>query len=218
MAKKVARPPAKAPPRTRTIAPQDWWRVHPFDPATGTYAPTAFNDSAKADARFSPLLDAGGSVVPSIYAADRLEGALMESVLHNAPFPSTGYQHDFKLDRTGSYHASQIGTTRPLTLVDLTTPGLQAMGLVPSDLFESNKRDYPRTRQWADWFRAQCPTAHGLYWISRRYNESAVIVLWADRVDAGTLALVAAPEHVSRFEGTTLELVERLGGSAKPTP
>jgi hypothetical protein len=38
-------------------------------------------------------------VIPSIYAADSVEGALMESVLHNVPFPSAGYQHDFKLDR-----------------------------------------------------------------------------------------------------------------------
>jgi len=140
----------------------------------------------------------------------------MESVLHNVPFPSAGYQHDFKLDRKGSYHASQIKTTVPLTVVDLTTPGLQAMGLKPSDLFESNKRDYARTRVWAAWLRAQCPTAQGLYWISRRYNESAVVVLFGDRVSASCLATASAPQHIRTFEIETLDLVERLGGSAKP--
>jgi hypothetical protein len=218
MAKKVARPPAKASPKIRNVPPRQWWRVHPFDAATGKYAPTTFNNSGKANARFSPLLDAGGLVVPSIYAADSLEGALMESVLHNVPFPSTGYQHDFRLDRLSTYHVSQISTTQTLSLVDLTTPGLQAMGLLPSDLFESNKRDYPRTRQWAAWFRAQCPAAHGLYWISRRYNEAAVMVLWADLTPTGALAASAVSEHVSHFELTTLDLVERLGGSAKPSP
>ena len=218
MARKIAKPPAKAVPRTRVIPARDWWRVHTFDPATGKYGPAAFNDSPKANARFSPLLDAAGAVIPSIYAADSLEGALMESVLHNVPFPSTGYQHDFKIDRLGAYHVSQISTTAPLTVVDLTTPGLQAIGLLPSDLFESNKLDYPRTQTWATWFRLQCPAAHGLYWISRRYNEAAVIVLFEDRVPSGRLTSATAPRHVRQFELTTLELVERLGGSAKPAP
>ena len=216
MAKRLAQPPAKTRPRTRTIAPRTWWRVHSFDPLTGKYAPVAGNGSTKGQARFSPLVDFKGAVIPAIYAAQSLEGALMESVLHNVPFPSSGYQHDFKQDREGSYHASEVSTTATLTLVDLTTPGLQAMGLRTSDLFESNKRDYPRTQRWAEWFRGQCATAQGLYWISRRYNEAAVMVLYEDRVPSGMLKEVAAPRHVRHYESTTLDLVERLGGSAKP--
>lgn len=216
MGRRLPQPPAKAPPKTRNVAPQTWWRVHRFDPLTGTYGPVAFNDSAKAQARFSPLVDAKGRVIPAIYAAQSLEGALMESVLHNVPFPSSGYQHDFKQDREGTYHVSQVRSTAALTLVDLTTPGLQAMGLRPSDLFESNKRDYPRTQGWAEWFRAKCATAQGLYWLSRRYNEAVVIVLYKDRVPPRILKEVDAPRHVRNHESTTLDLVERLGGSAKP--
>jgi hypothetical protein len=218
MARRLAQPPAKAPPKTRTVAPRTWWRVHSFDPLTGKYGPVAFNNSAASQARFSPLFGAKGAVIPAIYAAQSLEGALMESVLHNVPFPSSGYQHDFKQDREGTYHVSQVSTTSALTLVDLTTPGLQSMGLRPSDLFEGNKRDYPRTQRWAEWFRGQCATAHGLYWVSRRYNEAAVMVLYADRVPSGTLKAVVAPRHVRHYESTTLDLVERLGGSAKPEP
>jgi RES domain len=216
MARRQAQPPAKASPKTRSVAPQTWWRVHSFNPLTGVYGPLAFNDSAKAQARFSPLVDAKGAVIPAIYAAQSLEGALMESVLHNVPFPSRGYQHDFKRDREGTYHVSQVRTTAALTLVDLTTPGLQAMGLRPSDLFESNPRDYPRTQRWAEWFRQQCAAAQGLYWVSRRYNEAVVMVLYKDRVPARVLKEVAAPRHVHRYESTTLDLVDRLGGSAKP--
>lgn len=218
MAKRLAQPPAKAQPKTRTVAPRTWWRVHSFDPLTGKFGPVAFNDSAKSQARFSPLVDHTGAVIAAIYAAESLEGALMESVLHDVPFPSSGYQHDFKRDREGAYHVSQVRTTATLTLVDLTTPGLQKMGLRPSDLFESNKRDYPRTQRWAQWFRGQCAKAQGLYWVSRRYNEAAVMVLYADRVPRGTLKEVVAPRHVRHYESTTLDLVDRLGGSAKPEP
>ena len=102
MASGTPEPPAAELPRTRIVAPQDWWRVHSFDSATGRYASTSFNNSPASNARFSPLLDAAGAVVPSIYAASSLEGVLMESVLRDVPFPSTGHQHDFSLDRAGS--------------------------------------------------------------------------------------------------------------------
>ena len=218
-----AEPPAPHPPRTVEVAPQDWWRVHPFDAASGRYASTAFNDNAKADARFSPLLPGtstgalvSSTIVSSIYAAATLEGALMESVLHDAPFPSAGYQHNFKRDRAGRHHVSRIRNTRPLRLVDLTSLGLSAMGLKPSDLFENNKPDYPRTRRWAAWLREVCPDAQGFVWMSRRNNQSAAIVLFEDHVAAGVLAEQVGPMHVSAFEATTLTLLERLGGSAAP--
>ena len=140
----------------------------------------------------------------------------MESVLHDAPFPSVGYQHNFKRDRAGPYHVSQVRSTGALRLVDLTSLGLSAMGLKPSDLFESNKSDYPGTRRWATWLRALCPDGQGFLWMSKRNNESAAIVLFEDRVAAGALAEQVAPMHVSAFEATTLTLLGRLGGSAAP--
>lgn len=209
-------PPAAHRPTTVQRPPQDWWRAHPFNPVTGRFASTAFNSTAGSNARFSPLLDASGHVIASIYAANTIEVALMESVLHDVPFPSTGYQHNFKRDRAGSYHVSRVRTTATLTLVDLSTLGLSAMGLQPSDLFESNKPDYPRTRRWAQWLRQQWPSAAGLSWMSRRDNRSEAIVLFEDRMARGALVEVAAPKHVSAFESTTLALLAQMGASAAP--
>lgn len=211
-----ARPPAPHDPTLVTLPPGRWWRAHPFDAATGRWAADAFNDDPRADARFSPLRDAAGRVVPSLYAARSEEGALMESVLRDVPFPSTGYQHRFARDRAGPYHLSPVEMRQPLRLVDLTSAGLAAMGLRPSDLFESNRPDYPRTREWAVWWRERQPAAQGLYWMSRRFNEVPVLVLWADRVPPGTVLPLAPPRHVRHFEALTLQLLERLGGSAAP--
>src|SRR6266567_4321569 len=60
--------------------PAHLYRVHP-----AIYAEAQFNPSAAGDARFSPLPDAAGAIVPTLYAGTTLDCALMETVFHNVP-------------------------------------------------------------------------------------------------------------------------------------
>jgi hypothetical protein len=50
-----------------------------------TYAVDQFNSSPEGNARFSPIHDPSGSVIPTLYAATTPRGALMESVFNDVP-------------------------------------------------------------------------------------------------------------------------------------
>jgi RES domain len=45
-----------------------------------------FNPSPAGNARFSPLVNAAGAVIPTLYAGTTLDCALMETVFHDVPF------------------------------------------------------------------------------------------------------------------------------------
>lgn len=197
----------------RTVEPGSWWRVHRFSAATGQIAAQSFNHSGQGNARFSPLRD-GAGVIPTLYAARTLEGALMETVFHDVPFPSHAHIHDLERDLQSDLHASEIETAEPLRLVDLTKIGLQRIGLRVSEMFETNADDYPRTRAWATWLRAALPRAQGLYWMAARHPEGAAMMLFGDRVPAGVIRRAhSASRAVSdpAILSCMLSLLERLG-------
>lgn len=205
-------PPAAGTPALRRLPPGRWWRVH-----DARFAPAAFNDSGRGDARFSPL-HVGGRLVPTLYAAATLEAALMETVLHDVPYPSEGHLHDVDRDLDGPLVVSEIATTKPLQLADLTQLGLQRMGLKPSQMFETNAGDYGRTRAWAAWLHAALPKAQGLVWMSARHAEHAAVVLFGDRVPAGVLqpAAPSRPLRDAQVAEALLGLLLRLGCGVAP--
>ena len=206
-------PPLNGSPALRVVETGSWWRVHRFSTATGRFAPQAFNDSSQGNARFSPLRGDGG-VIPTLYAASTLEAALMETVLHDVPFPSQAHIHDLERDLQSDLHASRIEMGESLRLVDLTKIGLQRMGLSVSELFETDADDYPRTRDWAQWIHTTVPQAQGLYWMSARQPEGAAMMLFGDRVPEGVLRQgQKLPQHLSApaVLSCLLSLLERLG-------
>jgi hypothetical protein len=56
------------------------------------YTVDQFNPSSKGNARFSPIHDPSGSVIPTLYAATTPRGALMESVFRDIPY-RTGFKN-----------------------------------------------------------------------------------------------------------------------------
>ncbi|WP_086961335.1 RES family NAD+ phosphorylase [Caballeronia sp. INSB1] len=193
-----------------------WFRVHPLDSATGNYAPDAFNDSGLGNARFSPLhRPDNGQVIPTIYAAASERGAIMEVVLHDVPTPSAGYQHDLERDLASSLHLSQIGLA-DLKLANLTATGLRGPGLAPSDLFDGDKTDYPRTREWALWVWQNMPDAQGLMWMSKQDNQSLAVMLFGDRVSAPIVDLKRT-RHIEHYEHLIVELLAEMGATVTPT-
>lgn len=211
----TAKPPPPHPFRIVSRKKSAWYRVHPFDPGTGKFAPDAFNDSGKGNARFSPIFDpSSGTSIPTLYAANSERGAIAEIVLHDVPTPSTGYLHDLERDLSSTLHLSRVSLP-DLKLVNLTTTGMKAAGLGVEDLFADDKWDYPRTREWALWIWANMPEADGLFWMSRRDNRSEVVMLFGDRVgDAVVDDKDSQP--IAHHEDKILELLSEMGADVIP--
>lgn len=203
-------PPPAHPFRALPHKARVWYRVHPFDSATGEYAPTAFNDSGKGWARFSPLIDpATSEPVPTLYGASSVNAAIAEVVLHNVPTPSNGYLHDLERDYTTHLFLSRV-RTQALSLVNLTVTGLKAAGLTVSDLFDGDESDYARTQGWAQWIWENMPEVQGLHWMSKRDNRAEVVLLFGDRITGGIVD-DGNSRPLQTYEQEIIDLLDEMG-------
>ncbi|WP_374327235.1 RES domain-containing protein [Paracoccus pantotrophus] len=105
-------------------------RIHP-----AVYKAEQFNPTAAGDARFFPIRDAEGAIIPTIYAAQTFACATCEIILRcpdTPPVdPKTGlptfqivYPADYR-----AYDHSIVRTTSALRLVDLTNAGQRRIGV-----------------------------------------------------------------------------------------
>lgn len=154
-------------------------------------------------------MDAAGVVAPLWYGADSPEGAVHESVFHDAPFDA----HDpILLAATFSGRAlSPVRTRVPVRLVDLTTPGLRRIRVRRTDLIESNPAAYAETVRWSAALREADRTIGGMRWVARLDDRSLAFVLFGDRVPADLLHEDPADGGPMPLgAGSGLELVESL--------
>ena len=204
-------PPSPAPFTLRRLDAGCWYRIH-----DSAYPPAAFNDSGKGHARFSPIHQGSpGSAsssppIPTLYASNSRRGAIAEILLHDAPFPASGYLHDFQRDRDSHLQLSAIQVPQ-LLLANLTATGLTGAGLEVHDLFGTEAPDYLRTQAWAHHIWANYKEAQGLLWMSRRDNTSQVIMLFGDRV---AVADGGSTKHVTAYEAETMDLLVEMGAGA----
>jgi RES domain. len=163
-------------------------RIHP-----DVYKAEQFNPTAGGDARFSPIRDAGGAIIPTIYAAKTFPCAICEIILRCPDVPLTDpkaglptfqivYPADFK-----AYQHSVVATTAPLNLVDLTNAGQRKIGVNHNVLLAGPRSTYPATRAWAERIHANCPGAHGVYYSSVQFGPDFAILLFGDRVGTNIL-------------------------------
>jgi RES domain-containing protein len=187
--------------------PANLWRVH-----AAKYAPREFHPGGAGNARFSPLSTAHGKAVPTLYAATSVAAALMETVFHEVPTPPGDYLLDLAKLEQQALCVSTVRPVTPLLLVDLSTKGLQRLGLKRTDLIDTPPRAYPHTRAWAAWFHREQPTAQGLLWTSRKDDEAKSLMLFGDRIRASSLTMVtpAQPIHVV-WRDALLDLAEHIG-------
>ena len=185
-----------------------WWRVH-----HQKHASLQFNDSRLTNARFSPIFDAAGNVIPAIYAAGDVKSALMETVLHDAPSPAHGFIYLAPV--TEPRVLVPLTNTAPLLLANLLTLGLRRVGIKRADLIDSDKPAYFLTRAFAGALHAARPDVQGLIWHSRQ-NHGEVVVLFADRMAPGDLSVASAAVSVAddSVQLALLELLAALGASA----
>jgi hypothetical protein len=135
MAKRAAT--SASPTVPSKIKPATWgsgetmYRVH-----EAIYAVDQFNPSPKGNARFSPIPDSSGNVIPTLYAATTPRGALMESVFRNVPYRA-GFKHiDSK--RLEGRVCSTVLFQADFELLDLSKIALRGLGIPPRQLIDTS--------------------------------------------------------------------------------
>ena len=116
------------PPAVLHVTPATWkagnalHRVH-----LDVYAAQAFSPGIKGNARFSPIVDAAGKPIPTLYGGTSFNGAAIETIFHGVPF-APGLKTYAKHRLEGQLH-SVLATTVALTLADLRNVPLRSKRL-----------------------------------------------------------------------------------------
>lgn len=163
------------------------------------------------NARFSPL-SSGGNIVPTLYLAETIGAALMETALRDVPSPSTDFVVSLDDLRSRNLRISEVELVSP-ALVDLTSLGLRRLGVKASELTDTEVESYEVTRQWAEWLHDHATWAHGLLWMSRQLSSHRVCVLFGDR--PAVVRPTGAQFHLDQdpVQQELEDLVERLGAA-----
>ena len=176
-----------APPAVLHITPVTWkagtalHRVH-----LDLYAADAFNPGTKGNARFSPIVNAAGKPIPTLYGGTSFNCAAMETVFHDVPF-APGLKTFAKHKLEGQLH-SVLAITATLTLADLRNVPLRKLGVERKQLIDTEKDTYGQTRKWAQAIHAQHAHIQGLCWTSRQDDSAMAVMLFGDRIGADVLA------------------------------
>jgi hypothetical protein len=152
------------------------------------YLGNQFNPTASGNARFSPIRDVSGTLIPTLYAGTSLDCALMETIFHDLPYRS-GFKPVSKKKIAGKVHSIVLPRI-DLTLIDLSSIALHKLGIDRVHLIDTTKAQYPRTRSWAEALYTQVQTAHGLSWTSRRHDQEQAVLLFGFRVSTSDLEIL----------------------------
>lgn len=170
------------------------------------FGATQYNPTGAGNARFSPIKDANGQVIPTLYAGTTFHCAVMETLFHDIPY-SPGFKAVQQSRYVGNVH-SRIRTTKALRLVDLSSKALRLLGVPRAQLIDTDAEDYPYSRQWAEAIHGFAPEAQGLRWVSRQDDEAVAIVLFGDRVGAEDVAPFEASRDVLEDPAAFAELLD----------
>jgi RES domain len=201
------RPPSKNSPKLIALGVGALWRVHP-----ASYRAAEFNPSKSSNARFSPIRRPDGTIIPVLYGASTLAGAIMETVFHDIPTPPGGYILDIEELREQNLVVSRVRPKRRLQAVDLSTKGLKRLGLHRMDLIDTPVTAYPLTRGWAEWLHG-ATRATGLLWTSRQDDAARAVALFGDRLSESAFKIEVDREPLceDKYLDALLELAEHIG-------
>ncbi len=149
------------------------------------YEAEAFNPGITGNARFSPIVNAAGEPIRTLYGGSTFDCAAMETVFHDVPFsPGLKTYAKHKLER--QLH-SVLAPTSALTLADLRNVPLRKLGVERKQLIDTEKDTYGQTRKWAAAIHAQHAHIQGLCWTSRQDDSAMAVMLFGDRIAKGVL-------------------------------
>ena len=167
------------------------------------YQPNSFNGGS-APARFRPFASGDADLVPTMYGSNRTDGALGETVFHDAP--SNG--REWTVPRRVLYARVRavLIPLRRLVLVDLTGWAHKALRLDGRALVDCGPSEYEVTAAWAQRFHALNEKPDGIYWRSRQYDRAHAFILFGDRVASEELHVVF-DETLALWQGIGLDEV-----------
>lgn len=161
--------------------------------------------------RFHPLADEAGNPVPTLYAADTLEGALSETVFHSVPVRGTGKRIGRHL--LEPMVVSTVVCNRDLALAQLFGFGLRRLGISRLELIETEADQYQRTIAWARALHGCNQRLDGLVWVSRQNDGTRSVMLFGDRVQSTDLESVGRSVPLKDGPGyrSVLQAAEQAG-------
>lgn len=142
----------------------------------------------------------------------------MDTVFHDVPF-QPGFK-TYPKNRLGRHRHSRAEITADLKLVNLTSKVLRLLGVTRGQLIDTEKDQYPFTRQWAEAIHAQRADAHGLYWVSRQDDTAVAIVLFGYWVPAGAIIPQGDERDLLDDEAAYTDLIslaEKIGALIVPS-
>ena len=178
------------------------YRVH-----SEHYSPTAFNLGNGRPGRFHPIESEAGTMIPTLYAADRINGALSETVFHSWVAGGVVLRGELR-----HRYITEIELTEDISLADLTGHGLRRLGLTRIELLECGPAHYSATAKWASALHGSDDNVAGLLWVSRQFDTSKALVAFGDRL--GPEPFVARGEPRSLYRGAGFRLVQRAASDA----
>jgi hypothetical protein len=176
------------------------WRVH-----QSKFGEAAFNPGF-GDARFSPIQNALGDYIPTLYAGETIDVALMESVYHDVPHTTDPDSKEFDISKFDEQMLSELTLTQDVVVVKLYGPALRKLGIKEADLIHSEADEYANTRVWAERIHYSIPDAQGIKWISKQGDGAFACMYFGDRVGENVFSISTAGTLLT--ESTTA--IERI--------
>ena len=161
------------------------------------YAPNQFNPGEGGrPGRFHPIRSAQGNPIPTLYASDRIDGALSETVLHNIVAGGVILRAEL-----AALCLARVELARDITIADLSGHGLRRLGLDRSQLLETGTRSYAHTARWAEAIHRSNDVVDGIIWVSRQFDTARALLAFGDRLEKDDFAVIGAPERLDRGQG-----------------
>lgn len=171
------------------------------------YLGNLFNPGLGSPTRFTPIDDARGMSVPTLYAADTLEAAIYETIFHDIP-ENINEKRVPKRLVTARAH-SKLEVTRNLKLASLREADLRKWQITRNDLITTSPKFYISTVKWAEAIHHQFADIEGLIWTSYQCDPDSAYFFFGDRVLPGDLKIIAIRDGL--IDPTFLSDVRRAG-------
>jgi RES domain len=181
-------PPARIEPFGERVlaAGMQFWRVH-----DASRAGDVFNPCKGRRGRFSPLYNAEGACIPTLYAGETREAAAFETIFRDLP-PLPLLRQVFTKELDGRA-MSELRTQRALRLAPMFNQNLAIVGQSRQTMVESHgTAAYEETCAWAEAIHRDLPDVDGLLWTSRQQDEALALLLFGTRVRPGDLEVVSS--------------------------
>ncbi|WP_058910109.1 RES family NAD+ phosphorylase [Entomohabitans teleogrylli] len=151
--------PFPEPPASALIKTALWPAGKPIERIHSTRLAGALFNPGYGSARFSPLTPAPGVTIPTLYGAESIDVALMETLLHDLPLRCAGL--GVELSKLQALTHSQLIAREDLALLDVNPRTLKKLGITQYQLLGSGLRTGPTPGAGRRSFTAIIPRLRG---------------------------------------------------------